>query len=124
MEILIGFYGNAPHQVNTKFEQLAHYFTKVYFSPHHPNQRTSTIPINTWQLIWKVKLPLKILTFIWKILHDNLPTFSILNNKGILANNKCLMCNEKEETINHLFLQCPFVASQPTPSQLNQTTRA
>ena len=72
------------------------------------NQRSSNIPQAIWWLIWKVKLTLKILTFIWKILHDSLLFFAILNSIGIPASNKCLMCNEEEETITHLFLQCPF----------------
>ena len=59
-------------------------------------------------LIWKVKLPLKILTFIWKTLHDNLPVFANLNKRGIPTSNRCLMWDEEEETITHLFLQCPF----------------
>ena len=53
-------------------------------------------------LIWKVKLPLKILTFIWKLLHDSLPVFEVLNNRGITVSSKCLICNEDEESINHL----------------------
>lgn len=61
-----------------------------------------------WRLIWKVKLPLKILTFIWKLLHDSLPVFEVLNNRGITISSKCLMCNEDEESINHLFMHCPF----------------
>ena len=59
-------------------------------------------------LIWKVKLPLKILTFIWKLLHDSLPVFEVLNNRGITVSSKCLICNEDEESINHLFMHCPF----------------
>lgn len=50
----------------------------------------------------------KILTFIWKFLHDSLSVFAILNSRGIPANNRCLMCNEKEEIMTHVFLQCPF----------------
>lgn len=48
-----------------------------------------------WKLIWKVKLPLKILTCIWKLLHDNLPVFEVLNNRGIKVSSECLMCNEE-----------------------------
>ena len=77
-------------------------------STHLLNQRISNIPQVVWKLIWKVKLPLKIITFIWKILYDNIPIFVILNRRGISATNKCLMCNEEEETITHLFLHCPF----------------
>uniref|UniRef100_A0A7N2LBF5 Reverse transcriptase zinc-binding domain-containing protein n=1 Tax=Quercus lobata TaxID=97700 RepID=A0A7N2LBF5_QUELO len=41
-------------------------------------------------LIWKVKLPLKILTFIWKLLHDSLPVFDVLNNRGTKKHSKLI----------------------------------
>ena len=56
-------------------------------STHLLNQRISNIPQVVWKLIWKVKLPLKIITFIWKILYDNIPIFVILNSRGISATN-------------------------------------
>ena len=55
-----------------------------------------------------MKLPYKILTFIWKILHGSLPIFEILNTKGMRISNLCLMCNKEEESIDHLFLHCLF----------------
>lgn len=51
---------------------------------------------------------MKILNFIWKLLHDSIPVFSILNSRGIAAPTRCLLCDDNDETINHLFLTCPF----------------
>ena len=50
----------------------------------------------------------KFLSSSWKILHDSLPVFASLNRRGILTANKCLMCDEEEETVTHLFILCPF----------------
>ena len=36
---------------------------KSHTTSQHLNHRTSIIPANTWYRIWKVKLPMKILTF-------------------------------------------------------------
>ena len=36
---------------------------KSHTTSQHLNHKTSIIPANTWYLIWKVKLPMKILTF-------------------------------------------------------------
>lgn len=36
-----------------------------------------------WNLIWGVKVPLKINTFIWKLTQDRLPTLLNLSNRGI-----------------------------------------
>ena len=35
-------------------------------------------------------------------------SFEVLNNKGILVSNNYLMCNENKESLNHLFMMCPF----------------
>jgi hypothetical protein len=57
--------------------------------------------------IWKMKVPLKIKIFMW-FLHQK-----VLLNKDNLAkrnwqgNKKCCFC-DKEETIQHLFISCPF----------------
>ena len=51
---------------------------------------------------------MKITTFIWKLLHDSLPVLTNLIRRGIQIANRCLMCDEGEETMSHLFLQCPF----------------
>ena len=55
-----------------------------------------------------MKLPQKILTFIWKFLHESLPVFEVLNNRGILFSSNCLICNEENESLDHLFMKCPF----------------
>ena len=36
--------------------------------------RVNLVESKIWALIWKIKLPQKICTFIWKLLHDCLPT--------------------------------------------------
>ena len=51
---------------------------------------------------------MKITTFIWKLLHDSLPVLTNLIRIGIQTTSRCLMCDEGEEALSHLFLQCPF----------------
>ena len=41
-------------------------------------------------------------------LHDNLPTFHTLRNRGIPVSSTCPLCDEVEETTSHLFLFCSF----------------
>ena len=71
-----------------------------------PNR--SVVPKAVWSTIWKLKFPVKIITFIWKLLHNSLQVKSILNNRGIASEPTCPLCNEDEETISHLFLFCQF----------------
>ena len=61
-----------------------------------------------WNLIWCVKVPLKISTFVWKLMLDRLPTMLSLFNRGISSLNLCPFCNEESESTTHLFLLCPL----------------
>ena len=61
-----------------------------------------------WRSFWKIKVPLKVSNFVWKLLNNCLPTFHNLHVRGISNGNLCLMCNEEEESLTHLFLLCPF----------------
>ncbi|KAK9991674.1 hypothetical protein SO802_026659 [Lithocarpus litseifolius] len=63
---------------------------------------------NVWNLIWGVKVPLKINTFVWKLIQDRLPTLLNLNNRGIPIQTACPLCNSDVESSTHLFLLCPF----------------
>ena len=53
-------------------------------------------------------MPLKISTFVWKLMLDRLPTMLSLFNKGISSLNLCPLCNEESESTTHLFLLCPL----------------
>jgi hypothetical protein len=48
--------------------------------------------------IWKIKVPLKIRIFMW-FLHQRV--------RNWVGSNKCCHC-DKEETIQHLFIECPL----------------
>lgn len=77
-------------------------------SPFFQGQGPNGIHCSIWKMLWKLKLPLKVLNFIWKLLHDSIPVFEKLRSRGISVSNVCLICNEEGESVNHLFLQCPF----------------
>lgn len=61
-----------------------------------------------WRSFWKIKVPLKISNFVWKLLNNCLPTFLNLHIRGISTGNLCPTCNEEEESLTHFFLLYPF----------------
>ena len=61
-----------------------------------------------WRSFWKIKVPLKISIFIWKLIHNCLPTFLNLHIRGITNVKWCPMCNEEEESLNSSFSSLPL----------------
>jgi hypothetical protein len=43
----------------------------------------------------------------WRIIKGVLPVRSELPKRGIMCNTICSRCQQKEETIYHIFLSCP-----------------
>ena len=61
-----------------------------------------------WKNLWKFKIPYKICMFLWKLLHNGLPTRMELFRRQIIVSPKCVMCDQEDEMLDHLFLKCPF----------------
>ena len=71
--------------------------------------RPATItPSKTWKNLWRLKLPNKLITFTWKLIHKALPIKAELIRREIHCDVACSLCNTQDETFNHLFLHCPF----------------
>jgi len=75
------------------------YFQSI---PHVPPDPTK------WKFIWNcVSLP-KIDFFVWTLAHNNILTNDNLKRRGWEGPSRCTLCQEHEETANHLFLQYQF----------------
>lgn len=63
----------------------------------------------TWRnRMWKWKCPLKIKLFTCLLTENKLLVWDILQNKGWLGPNRCILCKENSETSYHLFVSCTF----------------
>jgi zinc-binding in reverse transcriptase len=58
--------------------------------------------------LWKFKLYLKVHYFLWLVLQNKIFTTDNLCRKGWVGTLFCAFCSVNE-TINHLFLTCPFM---------------
>ncbi|KAF1864448.1 hypothetical protein Lal_00021871 [Lupinus albus] len=93
-----------------KFDKTKQYSIKsAYYSittssmePHF-----STYP---YQLLWKSKAPLKVLSFALRLFHDRIPTKDALLRRGVSLLNgggaTCSLCNNHFESSQHLFSSC------------------
>ncbi|GAA0143827.1 hypothetical protein LIER_04420 [Lithospermum erythrorhizon] len=70
------------------------------------------VPRDTsWQKIWNIKVPPRVKTFLWKCLHNILPTRDRLRRRGILVESSCVFCNNAAENILHNLVTCPISSS-------------
>ncbi|KAF3600430.1 hypothetical protein F2Q69_00037627 [Brassica cretica] len=76
-------------------------------------------------MIWKAQLLQKIQLFLWKVMHNAVPTSENLQKRGLLENTNCIRCGERDTTI-HLFFHCYFaqrvweLAPWSSPANLTQ----
>lgn len=79
---------------------------------HYFTQRNYTVPSfemkRLWQLIWSIKVPPRIATFLWKVSRKILPTRSFLRSRIDGLDTVCPWCSAHEETLDHLFRACPL----------------
>jgi len=64
-----------------------------------------------WKLIWKTRLPPKIKCFTWTTLKNAILTLDNLNRRKLQLVNRCFMCLNSLESVNHLFLHCPVATA-------------
>ena len=57
-------------------------------------------------VIWNSSIPSKVGFFTWEVSQDKVLTLDHLKRKGWSLANRCFICLEKEDTIDHILVQC------------------
>lgn len=65
-------------------------------------------PLNWSKLIWKHFIPPSKSLLLWRLIHKRMPTDENLQARGCITVSICSLCNEIDETGEHLFLTCKF----------------
>uniref|UniRef100_A0A803P4T9 Uncharacterized protein n=1 Tax=Cannabis sativa TaxID=3483 RepID=A0A803P4T9_CANSA len=70
------------------------------------NSSTSDNQSIWWKFFWNLTLPPKIRIFVWKVLHNILPTAAALFKKKVLTSAECSLCASSWESIGHALFGC------------------
>ncbi|XP_050386353.1 uncharacterized protein LOC126802719 [Argentina anserina] len=65
----------------------------------------------TWKLIWRLHTLPKIKLFLWQVLGGVGPVFLNLYKRKMVQTPLCPICGQDEESFEHLFLLCSWVAT-------------
>ena len=70
-------------------------------------EATMGIQDRTFEELWKLKVPTKILVFAWRLFNDRLPTKSNLHKRQVeITYRSYSLCSSVEEDVGHLFFHC------------------
>jgi hypothetical protein len=61
--------------------------------------------VNSYQYIWKSKIPYKIKIFTWLVANNAIPTKDNMKRRNWEGSPICTFCDQVE-TVDHLFFQC------------------
>jgi hypothetical protein len=61
-----------------------------------------------WEIIWKSKFWPKISTFLWLLVQNKILTWDNLRRRGFIGPSIFHLCQQQEETMEHLLNHCPF----------------
>ena len=63
--------------------------------------------LDVFKYLWKAKAFPCVVTTVWRVLMNSLPTRECLSRRGVMMNTTlCALCQIKDESYQHLFLEC------------------
>lgn len=72
------------------------------------NKNSERLDWNGWSNIWKLRVALKVKTFIWLLNHGKLKTYEFLYKMNLGPPDPCIFCGLVLESADHLFKLCHF----------------
>lgn len=58
--------------------------------------------------LWNVKIPSKVVFFVWTACRDWLPMVDYILKRGMIIPNVCALCLQDGESVNPILIHCLF----------------
>ncbi|GER28156.1 RNA-directed DNA polymerase (reversetranscriptase)-related family protein [Striga asiatica] len=59
-----------------------------------------------WKVTWALKIKHKLKHFLWRVLHNAIPTSHNLWLRKCQSQQSCRLCGEDSESLEHIFFSC------------------
>lgn len=79
---------------------------KNFVNSHLKNSSSNRNGEEMWKKVWNLKVPRKIKFFIWRAIHNIIPTNLNLKNRGSDLSPLCPICNGVVESLDHALMTC------------------
>ncbi|KAF4390020.1 hypothetical protein F8388_002962 [Cannabis sativa] len=66
------------------------------------------VPTDMWKRLWNLKVPPKVLNFLWRVSANCLPTRFLLALRHVQVDSLCPFCSAAPETALHVLVRCNF----------------
>ena len=86
------------------------------------HETESRLYISSWKKLWKLCLPPKIISFLWRLCNNCIPVSVRLLDKGMNLSTCCVLCGQGQEHYLHLFYDCPYSSSCWTVANVDKPT--
>jgi len=93
-----------PDQFRWKLNQLGSYSSKIAYDACF----VGSIRFPPWRRIWKSWAPLHCKFFLWLAIKQRIWTTGRLAKRGLPHQAACPLCDQEQETSQHLLLTCVF----------------
>nr|GMC86814.1 uncharacterized protein LOC109147752 [Ipomoea batatas] len=67
-----------------------------------------TVVFSAWDKLWKLPVPPKVKNFLWRCARNIVPVREVLKQRHVWIGGGCPLCDNMEETTEHLFCSCTF----------------
>ena len=67
---------------------------------------SSSCSEKAWTTLWKIKVPSKILVFVWRLAQRSMPSGAVLHHRKMATSARCELCGAENDTWRHSLLNC------------------
>ena len=96
------------HYSNSGLYTVKSCYRMMTVSLHETESRSY---VSSWKKLWKLFLPSKIISFLWRLCNSCIPVSVRLFDKGMNLSTCCVLCGQRQEHYWHLFYNCPYSSS-------------